>query len=142
MVYVAVSFVPKSSDVSITKEAGTTAQAIQSNAGIKVYSVLPFFEDTNLNELCPGSPPPLVLADTPEENDGQNAVAGTNSNINKTNQDESSGLEGWAVGLISLLGVILVGSLAFLYVIYDQERRGQPCLRSKWEHNRLKKEVN
>ncbi len=63
------------SSISITNSEGTeTAQGVASNTGVKVYTTLPYYEDTSLEELCPGSPatrpeepPPFTPLQRPEE---------------------------------------------------------------------------
>lgn len=91
--------------------AGSGMQAT-SNSGLRVYTQLPTFNDTDLEETCPGSSN-LKIRNIP-------AVTGT------TDDKDKDTLEGWAIGLLSGLAVLALGTAVALMIMVSREKSGNP----------------
>jgi hypothetical protein len=100
------------SSVDLAASNGTQVVA---KSGVKVYTTLPVWNGTNLDTFCPGKTrPPLVIADE-DPDKGENK-----------NEGNKNDLDGWAIGLIVLLALATVGTVAFLLVVVNRERNGKP----------------
>ena len=77
-------------------------------SGVKVYTSLPTWNGTDLNALCPGSSPELVIRDVQEA------------------KSQEAGMPGWAVPVIVVFGLLAAGLFVFLVVIVSREKNGKP----------------
>ena len=84
-------------------------------SGLKVYTKFPVFNNTNLDETCPGSADNFpLIRDIPPVQQGTS---------NNNNDDK---LPDWAIVLIAVLGVGLVAILAFMAFMVSREKTGNP----------------
>ena len=96
--------------------ANEEASEAASLSGLKVWTTLPTWEGTDLNEFCPGSPKTIELIDISMEAERGMEV-------------EQAGLASWAIGLIVVLALVAVGVAGFLYKVVEKEKAGEPMFR-------------
>jgi len=94
------------SDISLSTGG---SQAV-TKSGVKVYTTLPTWNGTDLNEACPGSPVGVVIADIPVE----------------TENGDDSKLPSWSIAVIAVFGVAIVAVIGFLMHVINKEKQGQP----------------
>lgn len=95
----------------------TMSEAV-SLSGLKVWTSFPTWNGTDLETFCPGAPKKIELRE----------ISRAEENMT-LNQDASSGLPSWAIGLIVVLALGAVGISFFLFHVVQKEKAGKPLFR-------------
>jgi hypothetical protein len=96
--------------ISITADGDAGSQAV-SPSGVRVYTQLPIWNGTDLEEFCPGSSTPIqIREDLPAP----------------TNESSGSSLSTAWIAVIVSLSVVVVGVVAFLGYVIVKEKQGKP----------------
>lgn len=98
------------SQVFITKDGDAGSQAV-SPSGVRVYTKLPIWNGTNLEEFCPGSSIPIQIRDdlpAPVMESSKSSIS-----------------EAW-IAVIVALAVVVVSVAGFLGYVISKEKQGRP----------------
>ena len=107
-------------DVNLTLDGNSGGQGV-SRSGVRVYTRLPVFNNTDLELFCPGESN-IVIGEKPvtSTSDSDNE---SNSNGKSTN---SSSIPKWSIALLSVLGAGLFISALVLGMVLYNEKKGKP----------------
>ena len=107
-------------DVTLTSDDDSSGQGI-SRSGVRVYTRLPIFNNTDLELFCPGKSN-IVIGEKPtvDTSTSDNESNGTGQSTN------TSSIPKWSIALLSILGVGLFLSAVVLGVVIYNEKKGKP----------------
>ena len=107
-------------NVNLTSDGDPAGQGV-SRSGVRVYTRLPVFNNTDLEIFCPGKSN-IVIGEKPGVN---TSVSDKESNSNGQSTSSSS-IPKWSIALLSVLGVgLFISALVLGLVIYN-EKKGKP----------------
>lgn len=107
-------------NTNLTTDGDSGGQGV-SRSGVRVYTRLPIFNNTDLESFCPGQSN-LIIGEKPVTDKNISDIE-SQSNGQSTN---SSSIPSWSIALLSILGVgLFISALVLGMVIYN-EKKGKP----------------